>query len=267
MTMKSNILTNIINMLHDKRYDALYLSISNENLYEFTDIIKNAVHKITGFAGDTGSLLITKKYAYLYVDGRFTIQAKNEIKDKRIKIVEIQTHNKKLDHIKETLKNKSRLAFNPKTISIDRVLKVKDILSKKNITLIADYKFIDSLVDDTYDQTGLFILDKKYVSRSIKQKIKLLIDDISTSGFDYYITSSLEEIAYITNLRKIPKSKSDSMILEDAFMIIGRKKCFLYLKDTFDTKILSSFKRHNVIIKRYNDFYNDLKLYKNKKYD
>lgn len=83
--MKNSLLDKAIKELHIKKYDAYYISISNENLYEFTRPIDNYVFDLTGFTGDTGSVLITKKKCYLYVDGRFTIQAKKRLETQELR--------------------------------------------------------------------------------------------------------------------------------------------------------------------------------------
>ena len=141
--MKNSLLDKAIKELNTKKNDAYYISISNENLYEFTRIIDNYVFDLTGFTGDTGSILITKKRCYLYVDGRFTIQAKKEIKDRRIKVIEVNRTNKKFEDIAMRLTNNSKLAFNPKRESINNILNATEIFRKKSIELVLDDKYLE----------------------------------------------------------------------------------------------------------------------------
>ncbi len=67
--------------LVSKKYDSYYLPLSNENLYEFTKLKQNFLIDLSGFSGDTGSIFLYKNKAYLFVDGRFCIQAKKEVND------------------------------------------------------------------------------------------------------------------------------------------------------------------------------------------
>ena len=133
--MRNSLLDKAIEELNIKKYDAYYISISNENLYEFTRAIDNYVFDLTGFTGDTGSVLITKKLCYLYVDGRFTIQARKEIKDRRIKVVEVNRSNKRFEDMAKRLADNSKLAFNPKRESINNIFNATTIFDKKNIKL------------------------------------------------------------------------------------------------------------------------------------
>lgn len=253
--------------LKKNKYTGYYISISNENLYEFTDANENLVRLITGFTGDTGSLLILKDKAILYVDGRFTIQAKREIKDKRIKIIEISKSSEKLEDICERLGKNSKLAINSKIESIFQVERLKELFDK-SVKVIATDNFKIPHIDykKSGDENKLFVLSSKYVSKTPKIKIDELLNEIKNNGFDYYITSSLEEIAYITNLRLDVKKMNKDKILFNAFMILGKGNTTLYTDVSRDKKIISYLKRYNITLKTYDNFYKDLSKYKNKKY-
>lgn len=261
-------LDSIFAELKKRKYAAYYLSLSNENLYEFTDNDENMLRLLTGFTGDTGSILILKDKAILYVDGRFTIQAKKEIKDKRIKIVEVSRVSDKLNDICDRLSKNAKLAINPKIESILQVSKLENELGKKNIKVIAtsDFKIANSIIKENKKQNSLFILSSKYVSKTPRKKISELIGAIQEKGYTHYITSSLEEIANLTNLRVDLKKTDGDKILFKAFMIVGKTKTFLYTDAAIDKKISSYLKKNGISIKTYKEFYNDLSTYKNQKY-
>lgn len=267
--MVNSLLSAAITELKKKKYDAYYLSISNENLYEFTREIENYIVSLTGFTGDTGSLLITKNKCYLYVDGRFTVQAKREVKDKRIKIVEVNRNAKKLDDIVSRLSKNNVLALNPKKESANNVLSTIAECKKKNIKLVLDDKFLDGEFNEVkkncfnLSSAPLFLLDKKSTSKNSKLKLKecidLLKEDNALSGNIYYVTSNLEEIAYLTNLRYRFCDLDNYGVLFDAFLIVGVKNSTLYIKDYIEDKYLKDVDKSKIIIKEYKEFYRDIK--------
>lgn len=270
--MRNSLLDKAIEELNIKKYDAYYISISNENLYEFTRAIDNYVFDLTGFTGDTGSVLITKKLCYLYVDGRFTIQARKEIKDRRIKVVEVNRSNKRFEDMAKRLADNSKLAFNPKRESINNIFNATTIFDKKNIKLVLDDIFLAKEIKEikskcfNMSSAPLFLLNKKYVSKNSKVKIKESIEtlksDNNIKGNAYYITSSLEEIAYLTNLRYRFCDIDNHGVLFDAFFIVNDKKSVLYIKDYLENEAVKYIDRSNIIIKDYTDFYSDLKRIK-----
>ena len=260
----NNNLQYVFDELNKKKIDAYYLNLSNEHLYEFTKFKENYLYELTGFTGDTGSVLITKAKAYLFVDGRFTIQAKKEVNDKRIKIVEISSGNDKIDFIYNNLKYNSKLLINPKLISISKVNNAKKKLNIKKIKLIFDTYFCKKKFTEikklcfSLTCSPLFLLDNKYVGESSLKKINKLIKNVNCDNKFIYVTSSLEEIAYLTNIRFELCNISDESVLFDSFMIVGKKKSYLYIKDYFDSKDLKTLNKNGIVAKNIDEFYTDL---------
>ena len=267
--MANKLLSIAIDELKKKKYDGYFISISNENLYEFTRKIDNFVEELTGFTGDTGSLLITRKQSILYVDGRFTVQAKKEVNDKRIKVVVINRNAKRLDDIVSRLDKKAVIALNPKIESANNVLSTIESFKKKGIRLLLDDKFLKSEFKNikkncfNLSSAPLFLLDKKYISKNSKVKIKecvsTLKEDNNLSENVSYVTSNLEEIAYLTNLRYRFCDIDNHGVLFDSFLIVNEKKSTLYIKDYLEDIAFRSFEKSNIEIKDYKDFYSDLR--------
>ena len=61
------------------------------NMFIDEDILpeENRIHELTGFSGSYALLFITPAKAYLFVDGRYELQAKKEINLKQIEIVKL----------------------------------------------------------------------------------------------------------------------------------------------------------------------------------
>ena len=256
----------VFDELKKRNIDSFFLNLSNEHLFEFTKFRENYLYELTGFKGDTGSVFITKKNAYLFVDGRFFIQAKKEINDKRIKIVEIYSSDDKLQFIFNNLKNNSKLLINPKLLSISKVLFAKNKFKNKNINLVFSTTFLkqkfDSLKKDCFKLTSapLFILNQKYVGENQSSKINYLLKNINCTKKFVYVTSNLEEIAYLTNCRFKFCDISDESVLFDSFMIVGKEKSFLYIKDYLNVVDEKKLINNNIFIKDINLFYKDLSI-------
>ena len=273
--MVNKLLSIAIEELKKRKYDGYFISISNENLYEFTRKIDNYVEELTGFTGDTGSLLITKNKSYLYVDGRFTVQAKREISDSRINVVVINRNAKRLDDIVSRFGKNDIVALNPKLESANNVLNTITSFKKKNIKLVFDDKFLLNKFKDikknyfNLSSAPLFLLDKKYISKSSKLKIKECVNTLKKenhiSGNVSYVTSNLEEIAYLTNLRYRFCDLDNHGVLFDAFLIANEFKSSLYIKDYLEEESERMLAKSNIVIKNYKDFYSDLRKISDKR--
>ena len=121
---------NIINLLKKKFYkykiDGYIIPKNDEFFSEFDQ--NNRLYKISNFSGSAGLAIITKKMNYLFVDGRYSLQAKIEA-GKNFKILEIT---KKLP--KDVLRDIT-LGVDPKIITSSMLENLfhKRILIKKLI--------------------------------------------------------------------------------------------------------------------------------------
>ena len=69
-------------LLKKLKIDYLLVNSTNEYLVEYSSLSENARYTLTGFTGSTGDALVTKDKIYLFVDGRYHIQAEQEAKPK-----------------------------------------------------------------------------------------------------------------------------------------------------------------------------------------
>lgn len=215
-----------------------FVPLSNENLYEFTKPEDNRLLSLSGFTGDTGSMLIFNKKKYLFVDGRFTIQAKREVK-KGIKVITTENSDELYENIKKIV-GRHVIYVNSRFISIKKY--------NKFIENGINIKTIESYSRRKESAAPLFLLGKPK---------KISLDKI-------YITSSLEEIAYLTGLRYRFSDFKNHGPLFDSFIIKNKKETILYIKDYLDENAEKILPKYNIYVKDYDDFYNDLKKYKDK---
>lgn len=69
------------NYLHQHCISALLIPREDEFLGEYVPDYNERLKWVTGFSGSAGLAIITPEKAYLFVDGRYTLQAKNEALD------------------------------------------------------------------------------------------------------------------------------------------------------------------------------------------
>ncbi len=99
------------NILNKQNCDAYIIPKNDEYFGEYVPKNKDRLKFISGFTGSTGLALILKNKSYLFVDGRYTLQAKKEIY-KDFKICEIPKI--KPYYILKNLNKEITLGFDPK---------------------------------------------------------------------------------------------------------------------------------------------------------
>ena len=95
----SNIVENIRTFMRDKNIFYLLVNSTNKYLEEYTPINENSRYYLTGFSGSTGDVLVTLGNIYLFVDGRYHIQADLEVNHDIISVVKLKTGQSFLDEL------------------------------------------------------------------------------------------------------------------------------------------------------------------------
>ena len=245
-----------------KKYkvDAYIVTSSDYHQSEYIDDYFKGREYLSGFTGSAGILVIFKDEACLWTDGRYFIQAENQLKASEIKL--FKQGNLGVPTYKEYII--SKLAENSK-IGIDAKIllssDINEILSKKK------YKIVDfDLLEEVWDKRKklpdgkIFILEDKYTGKTYKEKVKEIRETLKEKGADYNIISSLDDIAWIYNFRGDDVQHNPVAL---SFTIISEKNSILYIdKNKLDDKTQKYFKDNKVEIKEYFEFFEDIKKLK-----
>ena len=199
--------------------DYLLVTSTNEFLVEYSLPEENSRLKLTNFSGSVGDALLTPDTIFLFVDGRYHIQADLEVDHSKVRVVKLQTGQKMVEELSTLIgKNKTVGIFSKKT-------------SQATAELYAKYFPIKLLDDDIFTPShcrhNLKIEDAP--GRSTEEKVEG-IQNIMDEDEILLITNA-EEVSYLFNKRcyTIPYS---SKIYGKA--IIRKDSTELYTIDEFD---------------------------------
>ena len=252
VSKKNKMIKNKIKILREKfkklKIDGYIVPKNDEYFSEYAknDRLKN----ISNFSGSAGIAVILRKKNYLFVDGRYTIQAAQQ-SAKNFNIIEIH---KRLPH---TIIKNLNLGYDPKVFTSKNL---KNYFSNNNLISINDnlidqiFKFKEKITKPFYSLT------KSIVGESHNSKILKIIHYIKSSKADYLFVSAPENIAWLLNIRGYDNPNSP---IPNARLIISKNKnFFLITKKSHAIKIINEKKinKNNVIdIKELPNLINKLK--------
>ena len=156
----------------------------------------NRLKIVSNFSGSAGMALILKDKNYLFVDGRYTLQAKLE-SGKKFKIHEITKVKPK--QILSKFKNKLKIGFDPKLFT-NQSLK-KQFFPHCNLIAIND-NLVDQLsITKKLNGQKFYQLNSKDVGETTRSKISRLINYMSKKKIDNIFISAPENVSWLLNLR------------------------------------------------------------------
>jgi len=203
-----NKLAKLRELMQQENIDTYIITKFDPHQSEITHEMYNGVKFISGFTGSSGTVLITQEKAYLYTDARYYIQAQSEMKEG----FELQKQEPGfVDFIEYAITNTTdgTIGFDGITFNTDMV---NSLISEKYDTTTIRYNI--NLVNKIWDNRPTFTREpiwhypEQYSGESYESKLKKVRAELDKQGGDVYIISSLDDIAWLMNIRSMTRSIS-----------------------------------------------------------
>ena len=227
-------------LLNYYNIDGYIVPKNDEFFCEYTSDNKDKLKFISNFSGSYGFALILKNKNYLFVDGRYTLQAENE-SNKLFKILTIP--NKFPSDVLK--KKKLTIGFDPK-LHTYKTLKI--FFNKTNCKLLPiNQNLIDKLwikKKTKNPKKKFYVLPKNAIGKSCSLKIKELVNKLNKKKIDIQFITASENIAWLLNIRG---QDSNFTPLPNSYMTLSSDKkinlfCDLKKVDTYFRKKLKNIK-------------------------
>jgi len=217
---------------------------------------------ISGFTGSAGTLLVGRKEAYLWTDGRYFIQADKELNGSGISLMKIRTPGYPTieEWIRSNIKANETLGFDGKVFSVKEYEGYLNIAKEIGFNINMGNDLLDNIWTDRPElpQDKIFIHDEKYAGKSSSEKLKEVRRNMESKKGDFYILSSLDDIAWLCNIRG-NDIKFNPVAL--AYVVVGKDYANLYINNNkLDDITKNKLYNEGFIIKEYDEIEEDVKL-------
>jgi len=185
---------------------------------------------ISGFTGSAGTVVITLEDAGLWTDGRYYIQAEKQLEDSGIRLFRMMDPGVPFysEWLTDVLKEESIVGFDGNVFSINMVKKMEKDLKAKSIELKMNQDLIGDLWKDRPEipKGPMFTHEVKYAGKSRVEKLNEVREEMKNKGANYYILTSLDDIAWLLNIRGNDVPNNPIVI---ANVIVAEHKCYLFI--------------------------------------
>ncbi len=236
----------------DYGIDGYVIPKNDEFFSEYAKI--DRLKYISNFSGSAGYAVILKNRNYLFVDGRYTIQAK----------IESGKHFKILDYYKiintEVFKN-LKIGIDPNLFTSEQI---KKIFLKNNKVKIINKNLVDNIMGKQNQKSlPFYSIDKKITGESHLKKISKVAAFLRKNKSDYLFISAPENVAWLLNIRGYDNPTSP---IPNCNLILSKeKKIYLVVEKNKSTKLVSEKKLRKEQIVNPKSLDSFLKKLKNKK--
>ncbi len=203
-------------LLNNNGIDGYIIPKNDEYFNEYIHESKDRLKFISNFSGSAGFAIILKNKNYLFVDGRYTIQAKKQ-SGKNFKIITIP---KKFPKDVLKFKKKIIIGFDPKLHTekhLNYLFKIKNLKLKA-----VNFNLIDTLWSKKPKEKlkKFFLLPNKISGMSSNEKVLRLRKHLIKNKCDFLFVSAPENVAWVLNIRGHDSSFSP---VTNARLFIGKR--------------------------------------------
>ncbi|EMF1842958.1 aminopeptidase P family protein [Campylobacter upsaliensis] len=183
--------------MQEKGLDAYLVVSADPHLSEYLSDYYKVKDYLSGFQGSVGTLVFTQKEAYLWVDGRYWLQAQKQLEGSGVVLQKQDKENTFQNWLKKNLKQGQILGSDFAVLNLALKKELEGFCTLKHCDLIAlMWSDRPSLL-----KAQIYAHEKAYCALSAKEKIALVRQKMCELGAENHLISSLDDIAYLTNLR------------------------------------------------------------------
>ena len=228
--------------------DVFYFNTSDYHMSEYVAEYFRTLEYYSGFTGSLATLLVTLKDAFIFVDGRYHVQASRQCSPHGIKVVKLGTKNalEPIEFLKKYFKN-STVGFDGRRTSIKFAKQlIKNNIKTKNADIYS--RLIEDRVPLSRDQ--VYELSVKYTGLSRKTKLEMVKHVLKGNT---HIINNLESIAYILNLRGNDVPYTPVFL---AYLVFHGNNVYLFMDGRrLDKRLIEKLYDDGIIVRPYDSYY------------
>ena len=243
--------------MKEKKIDAYLVATDDFHGSEYVGDYFKCRKYITGFTGSAGTAIITQDMAGLWTDGRYFIQAADQLRDTTIELFKSGEPGVPTVHqfLNDKLQEGMCLGFDGRTVSAREAEELQELLQEKHITFSVNDDLIGEIWEDrpVLSCEPVMELDIRWTGKSRADKIAEIREQMKAKEADTFILTSLDDIAWLLNIRGNDIHCCPVVL---SYLVMMENELRLYANAAaFSEEIRSNLEADGVKIYPYDDVY------------
>ncbi len=179
------------------------IPISDEHMSEYVGEYAQRLAWLTGFGGSAGFAAVTLTDAAIFVDGRYTVQVKDQVDENLFEYRSIPSDSLG-DWLKEVSESGAKIAYDPWLHTWNWIAGLEKAVEPAGITMVpASGNPIDAVWSDQPERSSAqaIIHTEDLAGQSSAEKRADVADWLGEEGLDAVVVPALDSIAWLLNIR------------------------------------------------------------------
>lgn len=204
--------------------------IGYENRFLGQDILpqEHKIKYLCGFSGSAGMLAVTADKVFLFVDGRYELQARQEVDTNKILVV---NQTPCLENVLCFLKQQKvqKIGFDGWSVAAGEIAENESLFPKLQLVDVGTWVDLEAKsIVEVKERSSV------YAGASRKDKLRLLIDIMQAGGADYYLVTAADSVSWLLNI--YAKDLQCSPVVR-AYALIDKNGEFKLIADNLQTDL------------------------------
>ena len=218
--------------MKDRRLSAYIIPTEDFHGSEYVGEYFKTREYMSGFTGSAGVLAVLADRAALWTDGRYFIQAAQQLAGSSIELMRSGQPGvpKIAEYLRDHLEAGSAIGFDGRTVTTQFVKKLAEKTDEKRIVLLDSGDLVDSIWQGRppISKEPVWELDEKYTGKSRAEKLQNVREQMHTEGADILLLTALDEIAWLLDLRGNDVRYTPVFL---AYMLVTEKQAQLFIHE------------------------------------
>lgn len=260
-TIYRNRLSALRRLMADKGIDAYLIVSDDDHASEYVGDYFKCREFLSGFDGSAGSLVITQTEAGLWTDGRYFLQAREQLGGTGITLQKMGEPDVPAipAYLASVLQDGQCLGYDGRTIRAGYAAEIEAALAGKQIRYVQTEDLVGQIWKDRppFPEHPVWILPDSYVGRSRAEKLAMVRKQMAQAGAERYLLASLDDIAWLYNIRGNDIAYNPVVL---SYTIIEQEQAILYgTLSAFSDEVRKQLEADSILLRPYLQVYEDLK--------
>ena len=240
-------------LMRNQHIDALIVMSADPHMSEYLPDYWKVRQWLSGFSGSVGALVVTQKFAGLWADGRYWVQAEQQLAGtgfqlQKLTSDETSTH---LAWIEKNLPTGSVISVNGQTLSIQQFKALEHTARLNHYKLETQQDLVGEIWVDRPELPSekIHLMPEGLNALSRKEKIQAIRESLANKNIAGHFISSLDDIAWVLNARGQDVEYNPVFL---SHLYISTQQAVLFIdSNKVDSTIQQAFKADGIEIRNY----------------